>query len=325
MMRFLLVGLFIPSSVLAAPPENASPRVRTFEFTYAATVTGLEPGQKARIWLPVASSNDDQEVEILTKDMPIEGRIRTEPRYGNPILYLEAKGGEKGEIPVRLTYWVKRREVKGESSREVKEDARQLARLLQADARVPIAGKPLDLLKGKTLPEDQMEAARVFYDVVNGHMRYSKEGTGWGQGDSVWACEKGYGNCSDFHSLFISLARSQRIPAKLEIGFSLPTKRGSGEITGYHCWAKFHPKGKGWVPVDISEANKDPSRRDYYFGNLSEDRVALSTGRDLDLVPRQSGPPLNFFIEPYVEVDGKAYPPAKIHRRVSFRDERRGE
>jgi hypothetical protein len=190
---------------------------------------------------------------------------------------------------------------------------------------VPIAGKPLDLLKGKKLPGNEMEVARVCYDVVNAHMRYRKEGTGWGHGDSVWACEKGYGNCSDFHSLFISLVRSRHIPAKFEIGFSLPSQRGAGDISGYHCWAKFHPKGKGWVPVDISEANKNPARRDYYFGNLTEDRVALSTGRDLELTPHQSGPPLNFLIDPYVEVDGKMYSQAKIHHRVSFRDERGGQ
>jgi hypothetical protein len=74
------------------------------------------------------------------------------------------------------------------------------------------------------------------------------------------------------------------------------------------------------VPVDISEANKEPRLRDYYFGNLTEDRVAFSTGRDLNLVPLQDGPSLNFFIYPYVEVDGKEHPQAKIERRFSFRD-----
>jgi transglutaminase-like putative cysteine protease len=183
-----------------------------------------------------------------------------------------------------------------------------------------VGGKPLELLKGKEVPRDQLAAARMFYDVVNKHMRYSKEGTGWGRGDAVWACDSGYGNCSDFHSLFISLARSQKIPAKFEIGFPLPEKRGSGEVPGYHCWAKFRPGGKGWVPVDISEANKNPKMRNYYFGNLTEDRVAFSTGRDIDLVPKQDGEPLNFFVYPYVEVDGKAYPQEKIQRKFSYKD-----
>jgi transglutaminase-like putative cysteine protease len=185
---------------------------------------------------------------------------------------------------------------------------------------VPIAGKPLELLKGKPLPSDEFAAARVLYDLVNNHMRYSKEGTGWGNGDSVWACDSRFGNCSDFHSLFISLVRSQKIPAKFEIGFPLPTERGSGEVAGYHCWAKFRPAGRNWVPVDISEANRNPKMKDYYFGNLTEDRLTFSTGRDIDLVPKQDGPPLNFFIYPYVEVDGKPYALDKVQRKFAYKD-----
>jgi transglutaminase-like putative cysteine protease len=120
--------------------------------------------------------------------------------------------------------------------------------------------------------------------------------------------------------LFISLTRSQKVPAKFEIGFSLPTKRGSGEIAGYHCWAKFRPPGYDWIPVDISEANKNPSLRDYYFGNLNADRVTFSTGRDIDLVPKQAGKPLNFFIFPYVEVAGTTYPSGKVQSKFSFED-----
>jgi uncharacterized protein (TIGR03000 family) len=299
--------------------EKAEPKSRTFLFTYGATVTGLPPGKTARIWLPVPPSNEDQDVQIVEQTLPAEGKISTEPKFGNQIFYVEAKAGDDGTVPVKVTYRVRRKEVIGkESTRITDED--KLPRYLVADARVPIEGKPLDLLKGKELPGDQMAAARILYDVVNGHMRYSKEGTGWGRGDSVWACENGYGNCSDFHSLFISLARAKKIPAKFEIGFPLPDKRGSGEIPGYHCWAKFKPDGRGWVPVDISEANKDPKMTEYFFGNLTENRVAFSTGRDLELVPKQDGELINFLVYPYVEVDGKPYAAEKVQRKFCFED-----
>jgi transglutaminase-like putative cysteine protease len=202
------------------------------------------------------------------------------------------------------------------------EDAAALARFLQADALVPVGGKALELIKGKELPADPEKTARVLYDVVNNHVRYSKEGTDWGRGDSEWVCASGYGNCTDFHSLFMSLARAEKIPAKFEIGFPLPEKRGAGEVPGYHCWAFFHPKGKGWVPVDISEANKNPKMKDYYFGNLTEDRVTFSTGRDLELTPKQEGEPLNYFVYPYVEVGGKVVPQEKIAKKFAFKDEK---
>jgi uncharacterized protein (TIGR03000 family) len=302
-----------------AQPKNGEPKTRSFLFTYSATVTGLPADKVARIWLPVPPTNDDQTVEIISKDLPAEGKINREPKFGNQILYVEAKAGEDGKVPLSATYRVTRREVKADLQKPNRQ-ADQMALFLQPDAKVPVSGKPLELIKDTKLPSDQLAAARVLYDVVNGHMRYSKEGTGWGQGDSVWACESGYGNCSDFHSLFISLARANKIPAKFEIGFPLPTQHGSGEIPGYHCWAKFVSQGRGWVPVDISEANKNPKLKDYYFGNLSEDRVTFSMGRDVDLVPKQAGKPLNFFVYPYVEVDDQPYPADKVERKFSYKD-----
>jgi hypothetical protein len=313
----LAVLLLCAASRLAAAE---APKTRTFQFTCAGTVADLKPGQTARVWLPVPPSNDDQDVTIIAQDTPAVAKIGREALYGNRVLFFETLADAEGQVAFKVVYKVTRREVKGPSSKQLTEDMALLERLLKPDAKVPIAGKPLDLLKDKPVPDDPMDAARLLYDIVNHHMRYSKEGTGWGQGDSVWACESGRGNCSDFHSLFISLARSQKIPAIFEIGYPLPQKRGAGDIAGYHCWAKFKA-GNGWVPVDISEANKHPEMKSYYFGNLTEDRIALSRGRDLELVPRQDGPPLNFFVNPYVEVDGKPLPTAQIKPVYSYRDE----
>jgi transglutaminase-like putative cysteine protease len=317
--------LFVATSSLC--PANDSPsasqaKSRSFTFTYAGAVTGLQPGEKARVWLPVPPSNADQDAQLQSKHLHAEGKIGKEPLYGNEILYFEAPANAEGNVPFEIAYTVTRREVRSEASLAAPVDAATLSRLLKPDTLVPIDGKPLELIQGKTLPKDEAATARILYDAVNGHMRYSKEGTGWGRGDSVWACDNGRGNCSDFHSLFISLARSRKIPAKFEIGFPLPDKHGSGDITGYHCWAKFLPAGKGWIPVDISEANKNPTLRDYYFGNLSESRIAFSTGRDLQLVPKQDGPAVNFLVYPYVEVGGKMYPQEKVRKRFSFADDK---
>jgi transglutaminase-like putative cysteine protease len=313
----LLAGFLVVACFCDARGAADEPKTRTFQFTYSATVTGLPENKQAQIWLPVPPSNSEQHVRILKTSAPAKEKIATEPLYGNRIFFVKGKADAGGKINVAVTYLISRRELKAEATK--KEDGSgSLDRFLQPDAKVPVTGKPLELIKDTQLPKDQLASARMLYDIVNAHMRYSKEGTGWGQGDSVWACESGYGNCSDFHSLFISLARSRQIPAKFEIGFPLPPKRGEGEIPGYHCWAKFHPAGRDWIPVDISEANKNPRLKDYYFGNLTEDRVTFSTGRDIDLVPRQAGQPLNYFIYPYVEVDKKPYD--KVEKKFTFKD-----
>ncbi|MBV9182231.1 MAG: transglutaminase domain-containing protein [Acidobacteria bacterium] len=181
-------------------------------------------------------------------------------------------------------------------------------RYLGPDRLVPISGLPAELARnvtaGKSGPRDK---ARAIYDYVFDNMSYDKTGTGWGKGDVLYACQAKKGNCTDFHSLFISMARSQGIPARFEIGFSIPADRHAGEIPGYHCWAEFFDPNHQWIPVDISEAWKHPSQKDYFFGAHDADRVQFSQGRDLKLNPPQEGGPLNYFVYPYVEINGTAY------------------
>lgn len=308
--------------IRATPPASqAAATSREFFFTYRARLVGLEPGQRARVWVPVPPSDRDQVVTVGDWSLPALPRVGREPKYGNKVLYVEAAADGQGAVPLALTYRVRRRAVRSDAGRpDEPGEAEDPQLFLRPDANVPAGGPPLDLLAGRKLPADPLQLGRVVYDAVDGHLRYDKAGEGWGRGDALWAYRSGRGNCTDFHSLFIALARGKGLPAKFEIGFRLPAERGRGEVDGYCCWAQFKAGGRGWVPVSVSEANKHPALRDSYFGNLSEDRVLLSVGRDLTLAPRQDGPPLNFFVYPYAEVGGRPYPEDKIERQFTYQD-----
>jgi transglutaminase-like putative cysteine protease len=142
-----------------------------------------------------------------------------------------------------------------------------------------VTGLPADLAAKVTQGKTQsLDKARAIYDYVFTTMSYDKTGTGWGRGDVLYACDAKKGNCTDFHSLFIAMARSQGIPARFEIGFPLPPDKRSAEIAGYHCWSDFYIDGKGWIPVDISEAWKHPEKRDYFFGSHDVNRMQFSYG-----------------------------------------------
>jgi transglutaminase-like putative cysteine protease len=134
----------------------------------------------------------------------------------------------------------------------------------------------------------------------------------------LYACDAKRGNCTDFHALLIGMARSVGIPARFAIGLPLPESRQSGEIAGYHCWAELYVERQGWVPVDSSEASKNPAKRAYFFGHHDENRLEFSRGRHLTLTPAQKGPPLNFFVYPYAEVDGR--PHDAIDHKFTFRE-----
>ncbi|MCU1302590.1 MAG: transglutaminase-like protein [Candidatus Sulfotelmatobacter sp.] len=287
---------------------------RHFTFHYAFTVRNLPAGKELRIWIPSAQSDAYQEVKVVSVqgDLPLKRNI--ELKYGNHVYYAESSATASPELHFDVEYDVVRRErvalrqtaphvvAASLSSTERQQD-------LQADALVPITGLPADLAvkvtQGKAQPLDK---ARAIYDYVFTTMRYDKTGTGWGRGDVLYACDAKKGNCTDFHSLFTAMARSQGIPARFEIGFPLPPDKHSGEIAGYHCWSDFYIDGKGWIPVDISEAWKHPEKRDYFFGAHDVNRMQFSMGRDLRLTPPQEGKPLNYFVYPYVEVDGREFP-----------------
>lgn len=311
-LALLGVVLLLQQALGEAPART---NCRDFLFQYEATLHDFQPGQLARIWVPVPPSNEEQEVSLIRQSVPGKPVLEKETRFGNQILYTEATADAAGKISLSLEYKVRRFEVKGGRGFQ-KEDGK----FLLPDTLVPSGGKPLEMLRDKQLPQGRVGTARALYDLVNSHMRYSKEGTGWGRGDAVWACENKYGNCSDFHSLFISLGRSQKIPARFEIGFPLPEKKGNSEIPGYHCWARFQDEKGSWIPVDISEANKNPALKDYLFGNLGANRVAFSMGRDLVLEPKQAGAPLNYFIYPYAESQGKPVSDVQIQKRFAIQD-----
>lgn len=278
---------------------------RRFQFTYAGKITGLHPDTTASIWIPIAQDTHNQ--KILNREVNVPGRheVNQESNFENLILHFDANADVNGEIPFEVVYSVERSEHRlgNEESLDEKADDR----FTKASTLVPIDAGILAKILDVNIVEDELVRGRQLYDAVNQHMKYDKPaGEGWGRGDANWACDNGFGNCTDFHSLFIASCRELSIPARFEIGFPLPPQRGDGEITGYHCWARFAVENK-WVPVDISEADKDPSLADYYYGNLTENLITFSVGRDLTLIPAQAAGPVNYLVYPYVEVDGKQH------------------
>jgi len=261
---------------------------------------------------------------VISANGDLKLKKTRESRFGNQMYYAESSKEKSPDLHFEVIYDVVRHErltmgVARPRLAEVQLKESDRKQYLQPDKLVPVTGLPADLaLKVTAGDSTPLEKARAIYDYVFTTMRYDKTGTGWGHGDVLYACDAKKGNCTDFHSLFIAMARSQGIPARFEIGFPLPPDKHSAEIAGYHCWSDFFEPQHGWVPVDISEAWKHQEKRDYFFGAHDVNRVQFTMGRDLRLSPAQDGQPLNYFVYPYVEVAGKEYP--NVSLAVSFAD-----
>ena len=297
---------------------------RHFSFKYAFTVKNLPATENVRIWFPAAHSDPYQEVRVVSAKGDLPLKKTHESRFGNEIYYAETSKSKSAELHFEVVYDVVRHErlalgVSRPRLENASLSSKENKEFLGPDKLVPITGVPAELGAKVTADKtSEMDKARAIYDYVFANMSYDKTGTGWGHGDVLYACTAKKGNCTDFHSLFIAMTRSQGIPSRFEIGFQLPTDKQSSDVAGYHCWAEFFSPERGWIPVDISEAWKHQVKKNYYFGAHDADRVQFTLGRDLRMNPPQKGDPLNYFIYPYVEVGGKAYP--NIANDFSFSD-----
>jgi transglutaminase-like putative cysteine protease len=300
--------------------------VRRFRFTYNFTVKDIPSGAKqVRVWIPVPQTDQHQTVHVVSVKAPAKTQTTQDAEYSNRIMYAEIQNpSAKEEFSVE--YEVTRREYsRGDYAQLERKDLKpaivsaSMNRLVAPDNLIPTDGKiktlALDVTGSKT---GTIAKAKAAYTYLFTNMRYDKTGSGWGRGDALWACDAKRGNCTDFHSPFIGMLRADGIPARFDIGFPLPENKEKGEISGYHCWAEFYAAKTGWIPVDISEAWKAKEKQDYFFGSVDANRVQFSTGRDITLSPRQDGPALNYFVYPYVEVDGKPY--EKLDKQFSFEE-----
>ncbi|MBD2724010.1 transglutaminase domain-containing protein [Hymenobacter sp. BT189] len=310
----------------AKPTPTAAPRSRTFVLTSTATVPVPPAGTKTLdLWLPVPHADANQDVRNLKIESPVPYKIET-GAYGNQMVHLQPAAVPTAPLVVKLTAHITRREhlnlrAGTPTAKASKEKAdTNMARWLGPDRLVPLDAKikqQAQEVVAKAGAKTDLEKARAVYEHVVSTVTYDKTGQGWGRGDIYYACDARRGNCTDFHAIVIGYCRSLGIPARFSIGLPLPAERGKGEVKGYHCWAEFYTKETGWVPVDASEAAKNPDKRNYFFGAHDENRVEFTRGRDVELAPKQAGPPLNYFVYPYAEADGK---PLDVARTYEFVD-----
>ncbi len=311
---------------MGLPPASSLEATRTFLVTYEVRLPEIPPQAKElKLWVPLASSDQAQKIRRRQIQAPFPYEVTKDPQYGNDILFLSLRRPLPPSLELSIEYEAEIKEIRAHFEKAASSLPDEVARDLElhlGSNRLMVVNEPIRQLAasvtaGAATPAQKTQA---IYRYVIERMRYEKETPGWGNGDTLRACDVGAGNCTDFHSLFISLARASGIPARFQIGVPVPPKP-EGEIPGYHCWAEFYLAGVGWVPVDASEAWKDRKKADYFFGTYDPNRLAISQGRDIHLVPEPAtNDPVNIFFFPYVEVDGKSVEKGRIETRFRFRD-----
>ncbi len=326
--RTLFYGALLLLLVIFQVTVAGAEGIRKVSVSYTVEVKEVPQGaERVRVWVPYPPEEEAQRLLSMEIRSPAPFTINYEPEWGNRIVYFEP-----GPVPFtfRMDFVVERREIRRKVTAldDGMVERRSFEQYL-SPSRYMVHSPQVERFSRMAVGEARTtgDKARKIYDFVLENMEYNKKIPGWGRGDVNRVClaisggKKGTGNCTDFHSFFASLMHTQDIPVVFEMGFPLkPGVRGPVEVKGgYHCWARFFVPGKGWVPVDISEADRYPSKKDYFFGSVCENRILFSRGRDILLNPAQKGERLNFFgPDPYIEIDNQPF--GGFTRKIVYRD-----
>jgi len=319
-----------------APPEpkaaSVVPKTRMFSIAMRYAFANIPKDiQSMDYWFPLPFDNDQQKIYHRFSHAPYVSEINEAPDTGNLVMHM--KGSARGGVPmqVKISFDVARFEDLRNTFEPAKqplppeEEKKVMERWLQPETMIVVdkaarskAGK---ITSGKKQPIDK---ARAIYDYILDNMTFVEDVSsvrGAGFGNFGFALSELKGNSMDFAAAFVGLCRAAGIPARTIIGVKIPTDMETGEVKGYHGWAEFYVAGIGWIPVDPAEGKLVPSRRKYYFGALDPDRLAFSAGRDIELIPPQAGPPLNYLVNPYWEGDTKEMPTPYIEIKFTNLDE----
>lgn len=346
--RLSLLGVFLPGVVcicfslplrgetdgsVTTPPSSA------FDFSYIVRVTPPSGSNKIRVWMPLPSTDQFQTISELQITSPVRVQIHKLRRYKNQYAYFDVDSARvRIGFEVRVAFHVVRYErwldftsrkaLPGPPPKEIEP-------FVQSDALIPVDGSTEHLSRQLTEGlSDPIEKARKIYDYVISNIQHSDQTPAVGRADIARVLQSHQGDCADFHSLFITLARAAGIPARIEIGFSLPEDQKQGTLSGYQSWAEFYVNGLGWIPLDAwGSSQRSGKNHEQFFGFLDAHRVMISMGRAIALDPASVAARPGNAAYPSIEADGQTSPissmefffnaiglesPPKIFRRLIF-------
>jgi transglutaminase-like putative cysteine protease len=338
---FVLLAALCVGAIAVDTPKVLSPQQASFHISNVLTIKVPRGAKTVRVWFAVPQ--EDVYSVVRKFNVASDYAVRYDrDSWGNRVGYVEIQNPTREQVILREDFDLTRTEVRNtinaaETRPLTDQERSALAAYLQPATYVvvndDIRKLAASITGGETNP---VLAARKLYDWTYKNVNYWVKDPDHLKASPVGSTEyclrTKTGNCTDFHSLFASLAISSGIPVRMVYGSLLkPTLNGMEVDASYHCWILFFAPRLGWLPLDASLANMyaeeiplndknknlvelttstgyhgtDKGKVEYYFGNLDERRVVWSMGRDLTMQPPQDDGPVNSLPKMYVEVDGK--------------------
>ena len=277
------------ATISSVPPPEAIEfkHPKNYRVEYIATVYNKGyPLNKLQVYMPRPVEWDAQKNVSVEEVSPSASKSGMDPVFGNGVYYWQIldkpKPGDSLQFKIQFTFKA--------YETSISLDPGKILPYNQSDPLYKLYTQPERFIESSD-PQivalaDQIAGSETnpyllthkFYNYVITTAHYRLVGKGLLGAKALLT--NGEGECGDYSSLFIALSRAKGIPARPVVGY--------WAISGLdqtHVWAEFYIENLGWIPVDPTIGQAQPGKRDYYFGNMDNQRVILNKGFNIQLDP----------------------------------------
>lgn len=321
----------MPFSLLADDGKLDYEKWNSFRLTYQIDLPAT--GKRARLWLPLPSSESSDYQFTQGNNWSGNAREAKFETFGEekfPVFAAEWQGEGPRQVTVNSIVKTSNHTVNLEYYRmDTPPLPKHIRPYLQATRSIPVKGLVKDVAHSIVYDEGKtpLEKARAIYDWLVDNFRHDETMRGRGSGDVERMLENNRlsGKCVDVHTLFVALAQSIGIPARIQYGIRMmeselhPSLGGQTDVSAsQHSRAEFYLNQYGWIPVNPADVCKvvkldqlesgDPlieRLREKFFGAWEMNWVTFNHAHDVQLPSSNSGK-LPFFLFPHAEIDGQA-------------------
>jgi transglutaminase-like putative cysteine protease len=275
------------------------PYVLPHELEVTMTVTvksnAVPPGEIIRAWLPIPRKFPFQDGFKLLESSSLRHLADESSSIRSAYLEQPAQSdGTKFQIKYLYSTHAIRFEFPEQKMKPVKTADKTVKQFTREAPHVVFTPEIKKLSKEIVGAEKEpVRKARMIYDWIGKNIQYSYALEYSTIPNISEDCRKnGYGDCGQQALLFITLCRSQGIPARWQSGWFLFP--GGKNI---HDWTEIYLEPHGWVPVDVEiggailqyatslalEERKE--LHDFYFGGLDQYRLIANSDHSQSLNP----------------------------------------
>ncbi len=288
-------------AIKAAAEREKKPYVLPQRYKASITVSAEKnaapDGEIIRAWLPIPRRNPFQDAfKLVSTSSPVKYLADVDSPIRSVYLEQIAQKDQPTKFEVSFEYTIHRVHfpLDAKKIRPADKNDPALKPFVAEAPHVVFTPEIKSLVKKIASTEtNQMLQAKAFFDWIADNIQYSyaREYSTL-TNISDYCRNNGYGDCGQEALLFITLCRSQGIPARWQTGWHLVP----GKAT-IHDWTEIYLAPYGWVPVDpwagifamrYCTTLKRQDRievRDFYFGGLDQWRMIANSDHNQELQP----------------------------------------